>query len=98
MKEALSSLKSSVESPLTFLCRSKVRVRTATTKLGSLNVMKIIGFCDGRGQVVALSMLGQVGMVTIMDSIFKAEIRSLICRDLCCCLVNQGILKSEINC
>lgn len=49
----------------------------------------------GRGQVEALSIQEQVGIVTIMDSTVQAAFRSLICRHLCFWLVNREVLKSK---
>ena len=66
------SLKNSV---VTLLCGSEIIVRTTATELWSFNVMGIIGSQGGKAHLWHLITKNKAGMVTVMDSSFKAAIR-----------------------
>ena len=64
MRGVPASLKSSV---IALLCRSEITVRSAMD-LRNLNVMEIIGFLGGKGQVGHLIAKGKVGVVIVMHT------------------------------
>lgn len=61
-------------SVVTLLCGSGIIVRTTATELWSFNVMGIIGSQGGKGHWWHLITKNKAGMVTVMDSSFKAAI------------------------
>lgn len=57
------------------LCRPDLTLGTVVTKLGNLNTVGVIGSWVRRGQMVAPTTKGKVGVVNIMDSRVQLAIR-----------------------